>query len=113
MLDKDIVLLPQPRRVTLTEGSHALAGERFIWIAGGDPAARLRTGRLLRDILAAAGAAWTLTAARGGDETRLGAVLHVDPQQAIWPQGYRLTITPGQIRIVAHDDAGAFYVEHH
>ena len=37
------------------------------------------------------------------------AIVHVDPAQAPWPEGYRLTIGPDSIRIVAHDAAGAFY----
>ncbi len=37
------------------------------------------------------------------------AIVHVDPAQVPWPEGYRLTIGADHIHIVAHDAAGAFY----
>ena len=37
------------------------------------------------------------------------AIVHVDPAQVPQPEGYRLTIGPDSIHIVAHDSAGAFY----
>lgn len=102
------ILLPEPQRVRRLEGAHRLREGRFIWLEGNAPAL-LRAGEALRDALASAGARWELTAAGGSDPGCLGAVVHVDPAQVPQPEGYRLAIEPEQIRLVAHDAAGAFY----
>jgi hypothetical protein len=98
-----------PQRLHRLEGSHCFQPERFIWLKGDTSGALLRTGRILQEALASVGPRWELTAARGDDVSRLGAIAHVDPAQVPWPEGYRLTIGADGIHIVAHDAAGAFY----
>ena len=104
----ELVLLPQPRRLTSLDGNHKLQPDRFILLVGDDRSAMLRIGQAVRGALAEMGADWELTT-HGGDGQRIGAFVHVDPAQVVRPQGYVLTTTPDQIRIVAHDTAGAFY----
>ena len=69
----------------------------------------LGTGKALQEALATVGPRWELTAARGRQPGLLGAIVQVDPNQVPHPEGYVLTLTPDQIRLVAHDPAGAFY----
>ena len=83
--------------------------DRYIWLAGGASSGLLRTGQIVQEALATVGLGWELTAAQGNDAARLGATVHIDPAQVPEPQGYRLTIGTDQVRIAAHDGAGAFY----
>ncbi len=106
---QELILLPQPQRVHHLEGTHRLQPDRFIWLEGAPSDALLRTGQALQEVLATVGPRWELTAARGDDLSRLGATVHVDPTQVPQPEGYLLTISADQIRIVAHDPAGAFH----
>ncbi len=103
-----LVLLPTPRRVLPLAGALTLQPGRFIWLAD-DPPALLRAGQAVQDALAAIGPRWELTAAYGADASRIGATIHIDPARVPQPEGYHLTITAEQARIVAHDAAGAFY----
>lgn len=104
-----LVLLPHPQRLTRLDGSHRLLPDRFIWLAGDATAVPRHTAIAVQDALAGVGPRWELTAARGDDPNRLGAVIQIDPAQVAHPEGYQLSIQPQQIRIVAHDAAGAFY----
>ena len=108
MPKQDLVLLPQPQRLTPLGGQHELQSDRFILLVGDDRNAMLRIGQVVRDALAEVDVNWGLTTYRG-DGNQVGAVVHVDPAQVVRPQGYVLTILANQIRIVAHDTAGAFY----
>ena len=103
-----LVLLPTPQRVLPLAGALTLQPDRFIWLAD-DPPALLRAGQAVQEALAAAGQRWELTAAYGTDASRIGATIHIDPTRVPQPEGYHLTITADQVRIVAHDAAGAFY----
>ena len=98
-----------PQRLQRLEGSHRLQSERFIWLKSDIPSDLLRTGRIVQEALASIGPRWELTAAPGDDAGRLGVIVHVDPAQVPWPEGYRLSIGADGIHIVAHDAAGAFY----
>ncbi|MCZ7545510.1 MAG: beta-N-acetylhexosaminidase [Anaerolineae bacterium] len=103
------LLLPQPQRLARWEGALALKAGRFVCVEGADTATALRVGAVVRDALAAVGPRWELTMARGSDPNWLGAVIQVDPAQVAQPEGYRLTIRPDGIRVVAHDAPGAFH----
>ena len=106
----ELVLLPVPRRLRYTEGVCRLeAGKRIALL--GAPAAELSfAGQRLQTALGAAGAGeWALAATASGPAEQTGALLIVDPQQVRNAQGYELSITPQQIRVVARDAAGIFY----
>lgn len=102
------ILLPQPQRLSRLEGVHRFQAGRLIWLEG-DAGALLRTGQSIQESLAAIGPPWELTAAQGRQPSLLGAIVQVDPHQIPPPEGYALTIGREQIRLVAHDPAGAFY----
>ncbi len=108
-MNEQLVLLPQPQRLHRPDGVHQLQPDRLIWLAGDTPGVLLRTGRAVQEALATVGQRWELTAARGDDLSHIGAIVHVDPAQVPQAEGYHLTIAADQIRIVAHDAAGAFY----
>ena len=102
------ILLPAPQHVEALGGTFKLEPGRFIWLQG-DFGKLLRAGQIVQEALVLVGPPWDLTAARGDNPAHLGAVIHVDPAQVPQPEGYHLTILPGQLRITAHDPAGAFY----
>jgi hexosaminidase len=76
----EYVLLPVPRRLDYLPGTHKLGAGRL---------SRLNEG-LSSGLLD-------------------GVSVTVDPQSVPQPQGCRLVITAEQIRVTAHDQAGAFY----
>ncbi len=108
-MNGELVLLPRPQRLAHLGGTCPIDGERLILLAGADPGALLFTGRIVQEALAFIGLRWELTAAHGDNPGRLGAVIHVDPAQMPRPEGYTLTVQNNQIRVVAHDLAGALY----
>jgi len=107
-MTQEPILLPKPRRLVCLEGMHTLRPDRLIWLGGEHASSLLRTGLAIQKALEHVGPKWELTA-RGTDSRRVGAAVHVDPSLVPQPQGYRLTISPDEVRIVAHDPAGAFY----
>ena len=100
-------LLPRPQRMVHLEGTFPLASNRFILIRD-DPGLALFSARRLQTALAEGGIRWELTAF-GEEDPRVGAALLIDPAQVARPQGYRLEISPNQIRVTGHDTAGLFY----
>ena len=107
-MESDYILLPQPRKLRWLSGECRLEGERFIRLGGRFTDDLLRTGRIVQEALAEAGASWQLTTS-GGNTDPTGAIVLVDPTLMAHREGYLLTILPGQVRIVARDAAGAFY----
>ena len=103
----ELVLLPAPRRITRARNLHRLQPGRYVWIDSAVPA--LQTGRILQQALAVAGVPAELTASGGSRAEALAVRVHVREHLFAHAQGYRLTIDPTAIRIVAHDAAGAFY----
>jgi hypothetical protein len=106
---KEYSLLPQPRRIDYPGGVHKLQPERFVWLDMSYIDQLRRTALIVQDSLAKVGPRWELTTARGSNPGRLGVTIRIDPSRVAQPQGYRLTIKPDQICIVAHDGTGAFY----
>ncbi len=105
----DYVLLPQPRQIEYPAGTLDIEPGRFIWLDAKSSDNLLYTGQIIQKSLAQVGHEWQLTAAKGKDPARIGVVVTIDPVLVPQPQGYKVTITPRQIHIAAHDEAGAFY----
>jgi len=105
----ELVLLPRPQRLCVRGGEHRLQAGRFILLAGEPRDDLVRVGLRVQEVLAEVGPRWELTAAAGNAPERVGVIIHVDPAQVARRDGYRLVINPGQVLIVAHDPAGAFY----
>lgn len=105
----EMILIPVPRKIEPIAGALTLEDGRFIVLDADDPQALMPAGRAVQAALETLGTRWELTAARGADPARLGVVIRVDPPLVGRPQGYRLTIAPRRITLLASDPAGAFY----
>lgn len=114
-----LTLLPIPRQLEMTAGTHALEdgnpvsratqGKRIV-LDSPTPSELLFAAQRLQTALAQhANVEWSLAASEAGPANEIGALLWVDPARGIRPQGYELTITPTRLTIVAHDAAGIFY----
>jgi hypothetical protein len=103
------VLLPQPRTMKMLTG-------KFIWqneipiVCHGSQEILLDIAEQLNDAI--------LTMQKVKSHTRFGQslsagqrgiILSFEPSPSVPPQGYRLSITPDQIRITSTDGAGLFY----
>jgi hexosaminidase len=103
-------LLPIPRRLELTGGTHLLESGRRIVLDSAHPSGLLFSAQRLQSALAnIAAVTWSLAASEAGPASEIGAVLWVDPARVPQPQGYELSITSNTISVIAHDDAGVFY----
>jgi hexosaminidase len=106
----DLLLLPQPRRVTITGGYLPVAPARLIVLDGPEPAAlRFSALRLQAALQEKAGVRWEIVAGNTVPHEQIGATLSVVESGTRHPQGYELTITPENIHAVASTPAGIFY----
>jgi hypothetical protein len=103
------VLLPQPRSLTMGDGTCALAGTRRIVLEAPTSADLLGAGQRLQAALQAAGVSWQLSATPLGGTPPVGATLRVAPERVSHAQGYTLSISDKGIVAEAHDAAGVFY----
>ena len=104
-----LILLPEPQQVNYLPGTCKLTPEQFIFLDINSPEIRLNIGRIIQQSLAQVGPTWQLTAAKGSRPQYIGASVTIGASQISRPEGYQLLINEDQIRIVAHDPAGAFY----
>ncbi|MBI3734050.1 MAG: family 20 glycosylhydrolase [Chloroflexi bacterium] len=105
-----LTLLPLPRHLTLTGGSHQLASGKRIALESAQPSGLLFSAQRLQSVLANLnGVAWALAATASGPSEEIGAILRVDAARGMPAQGYELTITPERISLTAADEAGIFY----
>ena len=104
------LLLPAPRRLTLTGGEIPLDSERLILIQAESPQALLFTAqRLQRALLARWGPGWEISAGSAVPAGLVGLCLQLDPALQLPAQGYELAVSSEGIRIRASDPAGIFY----
>jgi hypothetical protein len=103
-MSESILLLPQPRSISLTGGTFALPPASTIALNVPRPADLFFTARRAQAALKdAVGAAWGIA---GGDVP--GALtLRLDP--AARPQGYTLTVDANGVTVAGGDAAGVFY----
>jgi hypothetical protein len=110
-MNNKLVLLPRPQRLVHLDGTLHPSADRLILLSGDDTHELLHIGQAVQAAIALVSpmqGQWALTTARL-DGQHLGAIVHIDPAQIGQPEGYKLTIIPDKILIVAHDSAGAFY----
>ncbi len=102
---EDLSLLPAPRSVSARSGTYKLVDGASITCQG-DPATLFPTARRLQQILwETCRIRWSLGAGEARDR---GATITLASED-ITTQGYRLSITPERIHLLAGDAAGAFY----
>ncbi len=104
-----LILLPQPRKLTLTGGEYALAPGRRIVLHAEDASALLFGAQRLQAALARAGVEGELSATAAGTPNEIGVVLRLAPDRIAHPQGYTLTIAPEGVVAEAQTPAGMFY----
>ena len=104
-----LVLLPQPRTLTLTGGDCVLEPSRRIVLEAEDASALLFGGQRLQAALARAGLEWELSATAAGPPNEIGVVLRLAPDTIAHPQGYTLAIAPDGVVAEARTPAGMFY----
>ncbi|MGC8782655.1 MAG: beta-N-acetylhexosaminidase, partial [Anaerolineae bacterium] len=106
----DLLLLPQPRLITITDGYLSPADRRLIVLDGPEPAAlRFSAGRLQAALREKAGLHWEIVAGNTVPHDQVGVTLSVVEGGTRHPQGYELTITTEGIHAVASTPAGIFY----
>ncbi len=106
----DLILLPRPHELTLTNGFYTIAEVRRIVLDGAPAQDLLFSAQRLQTALRVhANVEWSLAASEAGPAQEIGALLWVDPSRVAQPQGYELTITPNTVSLIAHDTAGIFY----
>jgi len=102
----DDTLLPAPREIHYGQGVCALAPESFIWIDTSGGHRLLPIAEDVQESLRGTYGELALSASAG---SHTSVEILVRPDYARRPQGYELSVSPAKIRIVAHDEAGAFY----
>ncbi|MBI5669248.1 MAG: family 20 glycosylhydrolase [Chloroflexi bacterium] len=103
---KNLILLPNPQKLTFNVGRVTLAGQQTIALDSADARLRQAAARLQRALARYAAVNWNVVA--GDTATDEGLTILIN-NKVDKPQGYRLTIAPGGITLQAHDEAGAFY----
>src|SRR5213593_4270679 len=89
----DLVLLPRPREVSFSTGTHRLEDGRRLVLDGAPAHSLLFSAQRLQTALREhAGVEWSLSASEAGPAQEIGAVLWVDASRVTQPQGYELTI---------------------
>jgi hexosaminidase len=106
----NLSLAPVPRQIRSTTGSFFLPDERLILMEHERPqvlyfsALRIQSG-----IQQHTEVKWELAASTSVPQEEVGLTLRMDKHGIPHTQGYRLTILPDNIQLLAHDAAGIFY----
>jgi hexosaminidase len=105
-----ITFLPIPRKITEQPGKFHLKPGQFIQLHHAQPQRIMLSAQHIKAAFDAyQKICLQLTASQTLSAKTIGIKLTVNPDFAIPPQGYQLSITPDQIRITGADDAGVFY----
>ena len=105
-----LLLLPTPRQQKLLNGLCTVADGRLILLdAPRSHGLLFVVQRLQQTIKQRAGVTWELVASRATPADLLALTLRLAPRQMRNAQGYRLTISPAGVEVVAHDEPGIFY----
>jgi len=103
------ILAPVPQRFERLAGTHTLARDRTIVLAGDAAHVGVLAATGLRNAIEHyAGVRWEVRAA-AGIAVREGVVAVIDPKAARQREGYHLTVGDERIGVVAHDAPGLAY----
>ncbi|MCB0158597.1 MAG: glycoside hydrolase, partial [Caldilineaceae bacterium] len=109
-MQTDLLLLPQPQRLTLTGGALPLDDALLIALIAPEAQPLRRTAVLLQDALAThAGVTWEIVAGSAAPDVQIGARLAISPGATAHPEGYELTVSEAGINIVGSTAAGVHY----
>ncbi|MCY4108584.1 MAG: beta-N-acetylhexosaminidase, partial [Chloroflexi bacterium] len=108
-MSTDFVLLPEPQQSIRLDGDFEVAAGGSISVGARPSASLHRAARKLQEALSMVGQRWQLTPAGAETDADVRASIAINPYHVPRAQGYRITIEPDFLGIVAADDAGAFY----
>jgi len=99
-------LLPAPQQITYHDGTCQLPPGSHVWVDPSGGKQLLSVAEDVRGSLKGVYGALKLSASNGSNTS---VEIRVLPDRVRRAQGYELSVLPERIRIVAHDQAGAFY----
>ena len=109
-MECDLVLLPHPRQLVLSDKTMALPPNGLICIEADQVQPLLVAARQLQESAnALPGMRWAIVGGTAVPADRICAVLSLVPGSTVHSQGYMLTIADGRIHVVASTPAGLFY----
>ena len=109
-MECDLVLLPNPRQLVLSDKSFALLPDGLICIEAEPIQPLLLAARQFQEsVNALPGMHWAIVGGTAVPADQVRAVLSLVPGGVVHSQGYVLTIAAGRIHIVASTPAGLFY----
>lgn len=109
-MECDLVLLPHPRQLVLSDKTMALPPDGLICIEADQVQPLLVAARQLQESAnALPGMRWAIVGGTAVPADRICAVLSLVPGSTVHSQGYMLTIADGRIHVVASTPAGLFY----
>jgi hexosaminidase len=107
--ESPLVLLPAPRNMNVTQEFCELKPNRYIYLSGPNKKSLRQTGLIIQEALSCVGPRMELVMSEGTNKDSIAVTCFVNPNLISRQEGYRLKISPSQINIAAHDDAGVFY----
>lgn len=106
----DLIFLPTPRQITVSEVSHELPVSGAICLETPLLQENLLAAQQLQETVnAISGLHWEIVGGTAIPDAQMRAVLSLTTNGTAHPQGYQLTVTNGRIHIVASTAAGLFY----
>nr|WP_299381142.1 family 20 glycosylhydrolase [Allomuricauda sp.] len=102
----EYLFLPVPQQITYSEGTFDPGDSKLIWMDTKTFPELLSIGKAAVDGLNLAGYGFEVTAADG---TQIAGSIVINASQIGKKDGYRLSIKPDEIELVANNMAGAFY----
>jgi len=108
-MSQEILLLPYPQHLTRTGGQLSLENGKLIALDTARPADLWFTAQQAQQALSKhAGAHWDIVGGTHAPHEQIGVTISLS--EAVGkPEGYRLSISPQGIQLVAADKSGAFY----
>ena len=94
-------ILPKPASIAWQDGQFTIPNELKVY----GEESQSEISYFSREVLAVSGLKTKLTS----DPSASQLILAVDSQLVKQPEGYQLIVTPENIQITGHDDAGVFY----
>lgn len=109
-MSNQLLLWPQPRHITFSDGDLILSDYQLIVLDSHVPQQLYFTARGLQQALQSRTQGnWPIVAGYAAPSERIGLTLSISPKATGHPQGYHLTIHSRGVSIVASTPAGLFY----
>ncbi len=107
---ESLLLLPQPRNLIHLPGEFSLSGGKLIALVHVQPQVlRFAALRFQGALSRQRGVNWEIVAGDAVPSSLIGLTLRILPEAVEHAEGYEIEITPDDMRITGHDEAGVFY----